>query len=608
MKSICRLFSVIRSGYIRQRVAELFYQIKICCGIILPLAKNMLVIRVLLSFVLSILQFMSLLFTKDILDGIVKVDSMYLDVTTKVFFLGIIRISIMFLQRKKESCIAIQNEKIEHGVNQWIINVATNAPFSVFDSQKYKNALENVRENTRSIVNVVWRITELFEYICSLVINLAAILSDNYVMFLILTITNIPASIYEHYFLESMFKWNQSGIIIQRKLNYIEELTTTKNHAMMVRAFGMADFLKKRHVQIWIDYFSNKERLIRKREHIQSMLSLAPEIVTICLLLSVFNKTLNGVYTAGDFSFFLGAIYQYSVSFNLTISHLLNLNDDITRISSMKEITTMGITETDDGILEVPDEFDIEFENVCFKYPNSAAKALDNVSFKIESGKHIGLVGFNGAGKSTILKLLLRLYNVDDGEILINDKNINEYSVKSLRNSMGVYLQNMPNFAFTIRDNFSVSSTYDPSMLSDDQIYKALKEVGVLDVLQKSKEGLDSCVTKEFSADGIELSGGQNQRLALARVLIRNRKLLLLDEPMAALDPNTAQRLMTTFNKNRKATIIMVSHKLDDMKYFDKIFLFSEGRIVESGSHIELINRRGTYYQLYSSCKKNYEK
>ena len=328
-----------------------------------------------------------------------------------------------------------------------------------------------------------------------------------------------------------------------------------------------------------------------------------PEIVTVCLLFSVLNKTYNGAYSAGDFSFYLGAVYQYNVSFNLAISHLLNMNDDITRVVSMNEITTMGVKEINGGLLEVPEGFNIEFKDVSFRYPNSTVKALDNVSFKIESGKHVGLVGFNGAGKSTILKLLLRLYNVDHGEILINDKNINEYSLKSLRNSMGVYLQNMPNFAFSIRENFSVSSAYDPSILSDKQICKILKDVGILDVLQKSKAGLDSYVTKEFSEDGVELSGGQGQRLALARVLIRRRSLLLLDEPMAALDPDTVQRLMMMLNKNKETTIIMVSHKLDDMKYFDKVLLFSEGRIIESGSHAELINKRGAYYQLYCGGK-----
>jgi ATP-binding cassette subfamily B protein len=254
--------------------------------------------------------------------------------------------------------------------------------------------------------------------------------------------------------------------------------------------------------------------------------------------------------------------------------------------------------ETQEGGLGAPEgKLGLELRGVAFRYPHSDF-ALRGVSLTIAPGEKIAIVGENGAGKSTLMKLLLRLYDIDGGEILYNGVRIREYNPQALRAKIGVAFQQPNAFALTLRENLQTYRKAD-----DDVLRRALEDVG----LQRLAGRLDSEVTKEFDEEGVMFSGGEAQKLGLARLLVGGFGLLLLDEPSSALDP-LAERAVTRlmFEQADTATTIMVAHRLSTVRNADRIYLMDDGTIAEQGTHGALMELRGKYYEMFTKQAENY--
>ena len=246
----------------------------------------------------------------------------------------------------------------------------------------------------------------------------------------------------------------------------------------------------------------------------------------------------------------------------------------------------------------------IEFKNVSFKYPRGEKYVLKNVSITIPSGQHLAVVGLNGAGKTTFIKLLCRLYDVSDGEILIDGINIKEYSDQEYRKLFAVVFQDFKLFRFSLRENISFDT-----QTADSEIEPLLKESGLYDDVQKMPHKADTMMWKSFDKKGIELSGGQQQKLVLARALYKNAPVVILDEPTAALDPIAEAEVYDQFNKSLAGgkTAIYISHRLSSCKFCDKIAVFDEGELKEYGSHKELMeNKGGVYHKMFTTQAEQY--
>ena len=226
-----------------------------------------------------------------------------------------------------------------------------------------------------------------------------------------------------------------------------------------------------------------------------------------------------------------------------------------------------------------------------------------NFNLHIKPGQRIAIVGENGAGKTTLTKLLLRLYDVNKGEILINGTNIKDYDIHQLRLNMGVVFQDVRVLAMSLRDNLTV---YNDA--PDEKLIEILDKVGLSEVLKKVDANLDTMVSREFTEDGIALSGGEAQKLMLARLFTDTFGLLILDEPSSALDPLSEVNLMKNIlDISNTATTIMIAHRLSTVRDFDCIYHIENGEIIESGSHDELMSREGKYYEMFVKQGENYQ-
>lgn len=254
--------------------------------------------------------------------------------------------------------------------------------------------------------------------------------------------------------------------------------------------------------------------------------------------------------------------------------------------------------------LPAPDgNYEIEFKNVSFGY-DEASMLFKDFSIHIKPGQRIAIVGENGAGKTTLTKLLLRLYDVNDGAILINGKNIKDYDIHELRLNTGVVFQDIRVLAMSLRDNLTVYND-----VSDEKLREILDKTGLHEVLEKANGDLSTLVSREFTEDGISLSGGEAQKLMLARLFTNTFGLLILDEPSSALDPLAEAELMKNIlDISGTATTIMIAHRLSTVRDFDCIYNIENGKIIESGTHNELMANKGKYYEMFVSQGANYLK
>lgn len=289
---------------------------------------------------------------------------------------------------------------------------------------------------------------------------------------------------------------------------------------------------------------------------------------------------------------------------------LIRLFEDITKLikNGLFINNLRGFLEYEEKIPEdqkgiVPEKFEtLEFKNVCFSYKDE--ETIKDLSFKINKDEAIALVGHNGAGKTTIIKLLLRLYDPTSGEILLNGINIREYELRAYRELFATTFQDFKIFGMTVRENVMMGRHVE----NEDEVVRAsLKKTGILDKIESLPNGIDSMMTKEFDEDGVVLSGGQNQKLAAARTFAKPSPVKIFDEPSSALDPIAEFELFKNIMKEGKDhTMLFISHRLSSVKNCDRVLMLEGGRLIEEGTHKELIALGGSYCEMYKRQAMNY--
>ena len=260
------------------------------------------------------------------------------------------------------------------------------------------------------------------------------------------------------------------------------------------------------------------------------------------------------------------------------------------------------IPEDQDGI--IPDKIrSVEFRNVCFEYKENEP-VINNLSFKIEGDKVCALVGHNGAGKSTIIKLLFRLYDPTSGEILVNGINIKEYNLKSYRKQFSAAFQDYKVMAMSVKDNVLMGEKFDNP---DETAERALKCAGVWDKVSSLSKGVNTIMTKEFDNDGAVLSGGEQQKIVVARAFAQQASVKVFDEPSSALDPIAEYELYKgIMNESKGHITLFISHRLSSVKDADEVFMLENGAVIEQGTHRQLMDMNGKYCEMFTKQAQNY--
>ena len=486
-----------------------------------------------------------------------------------------------------------------------MIEFSFDVDLAYLDNPNYQDKITSAMRDGSILVQALGSSISAISAIISFLIAFVILSNENIIYALIMTMAALPSGIALKYYTESLYDLSLGQISNRRKLSYIQQIAFNRDFSQDVRLFQSSKILKDSYDNLWCKLFSQRKKILKNRSRITLILDLLPEVVLVIISGHIIFNIVDGKLVIGDYIFLSGLLGQLWHSTSSFISSSMEIVENKLRMNNYKSLFKYTNKIEDNGILELKIVDSITFKNVSFVYPLSEKYALKDISFHINNPEHVAFVGLNGSGKSTIIKLLLRFYEPTSGEILINGINISSYTITSLRRSFSVYFQDMNNFAFTIKDNFRL--TNPDVLINDEDIIEALEKSDFIEILDLNEAGLDAYISKFFTPDGLILSGGQTQKLALARVLYRKDTILILDEVSSNLDPRAEHEI---FNKLEDITenrlTLFTSHRLSNLSLADRVIVLEDGKIIEDGKPEQLLKDNKRYAELFRYQQKKY--
>lgn len=394
-------------------------------------------------------------------------------------------------------------------------------------------------------------------------------------------------------------KYTKDDIVFEkRKEEYFKKTARDFSYGKDIRLYKLSD--KILHTISKLNDYMHQQTCKARNEWIKCDLfvfsmDMIRELLTYSLLIYII---MGNKCDIAEFALYVGCIRNFAVSYQVlarVFAEMRNCNREVNDFRDFEKICD----QDDVNGKEVPqiDNFLFEFRNVSYKYNSSDKYALKNLNIKIENGTKLAVVGMNGAGKTTFIKLLLRLYEPTEGEILLNGVNIQEYSIEEYHRLFSPVFQDLECFAFTLAENISMKDLNNTNL---ERAEKLAIQVGLGEKLKDWKDGIKTNVLKVLFDDGVILSGGEEQKMGLARALYKDAPVSILDEPTAALDALAESKLYENFDELVKdKTTVYISHRLASTKFCDVIAMFENGEIIEYGTHQELMNLCGKYHEMF---------
>lgn len=587
---------------IKNILSDIYY----CLAISWRTSKFYTAARLVFQVAASLLPLLSVYITSLILNVLTPgvPDALALFVMLTVFFL-VVQLADHWCTKLNQYLQQIHDEMITNYLERKGIEKASRVDLRFFDAPAYYNKLQLMNINSGSISQIVWNIVDLISNTISFIAAFMIMFQYSPLYSCIIVLAYIPIAIYDQVYTKKLYNWQVENVGEERKLNYISQLVMKKEHAKNIRIFGIAEHLFGMYVNIWKAWFSKRKSIIKKWSMISLALSAIPQILTVLVLLEVGANIIAGKNEIGDFALYSGMISQMIMTVFMITFSIMRISENKLRIRDFREFFSWTNAVEGTGEIELKQIDTVEFANVSFTYPGNEQPTIKNLNLKFTAKERLALVGINGAGKTTLVKLLLRFYDVTEGSLLINGANIKTFTLTSLRKCFSVMFQEYPNYAFTLRENIRMSDM--ARNYTDADILEACEKSGADQVIEDWENGLDTYLYREFVEDGRELSGGENQKIALARTFFHNGDLVVLDEPSSSIDPEAEYELfkkMVDLCKDKG--VLLITHRLSNVVLADRIIVIENGILMEDGSHKELMDHNGRYATLFQYQAENY--
>ena len=575
-----------------------------CFRLLYQSDKKGIIFLLLAKTVVSICPFINMYLMKFIIDKLAFLlsDQFSLDRALKeILFLlcifALIKISLDFLQNYITKLNDLQMQNLLSYINLQIMKKSLQIDISYFDMPKNFDELNQSRQNAHAMHQMLFMTANTISSVLFFTANIILALKINWLISLIVIIVALPKYVFQGRLEKKNYSFEKSQQRDTRFAGYLSSLLFDKTAAKEIRLYSIGDYLIDKYITAQHKVTNEKNKYFNKRSLQEILFRFPSAAVQILIKLYVVYRILIRENTLGDYTYMTGIYENLNASLSSLIDSAAALVGYNERINDFKKYFMYCESTVQSGDLPVEEIHTIEFQNVSFGYPDSET-VLDQVSFSVDMHEKVMLAGCNGSGKTTLIKLLTRFYEPDQGTILINGIDISKYNLKQLRKKTAAVFQDFNVFSFTIRENVAIGDLaqyHNESLIRNSLLFSNFNNDRYLDT-----GDIDLYVNRNFESDGIELSGGQKQKLAISRAVIRNAQMIILDEPTASLDPLSESEILDAFNSlYQDKTLIMVSHRMSAAIKMDKIIFMEGGRISGIGCHKDLYAKNEKYRKLF---------
>lgn len=488
-----------------------------------------------------------------------------------------------------------------------VIKHAAQLDLANFEDPAFHDVLERARLQATDRIGMLNSMGRLVLQVITLVsLSIGVVLYSPW-LFLLLVACVVPAFAGESHFAFLGYSLAHGLTPIRRELDYLRILGTSKESAKEIKMFGLGRYLHDRYAELTDEVIRRNRKLTRRRLFWGSLLAIFGSVGYYGAYAYLVWRTLLGEISVGTLTFLAGAIAGSSVQLQSVFSLLSHVSDQALFLTDLLEfLAVQPAIRSKPQALPVPRRIHsgFEFRNVSFHYPGSSRMVLRNLNFRIEPGEHVALVGENGQGKTTLVKLLARLYDPTGGAILLDGVDLRDYDLESLHHEIGIIFQDFVRYDMPARLNIGVGRISE--LQHDGALWAAAEKSRADNMLGRFQSGLEQMLGRRFEG-GVDLSGGEWQKFALARAYLRDAQVLILDEPTAALDAVAEYEVFSRFaDLARDKMALLISHRFSTVRKSDRIVVIEDGGIREEGTHDQLVGTGGQYARLFHMQAANY--
>jgi len=477
---------------------------------------------------------------------------------------------------------------------------------SLEDSEFY-DKLERARQQTTSRVTLMSNVLAQIQDSITIISLISGLIYFYPILIVLLVISIIPSFINELKYSQSTYSLQKSWTPERRELDYMRMIGASDITAKEVKLFGLADFISDTFKRISDKYYKANKKLSIKKSLWGGVFHILGDLAYYGAYVFIVLKAVAGFVTIGDLTFLAGSFSRLRTQLQTVFSRFSGITQSALYLQDYFEFIDMDFSENNpEHYREGPTKFknSIKFQNVSFRYPGSDKNVLNNISFELKKGEKLALVGENGAGKTTLIKLLLRLYDPTEGEILMDGIPVQHYRKHDYQKMLGAIFQDFVKYYLTAKINIAVGNIDEEQNF--DKIKHAAAQSLAKGVIESLPEGYDQGLGRRFKK-GAELSGGQWQKIALARAYMSDAPIIILDEPTSALDARAESEVFQRFiGLTEDRTSIIISHRFSTVRMADRILVLQDGQVLEIGTHKELMARPRLYAELFALQAEGY--
>jgi len=488
-----------------------------------------------------------------------------------------------------------------------IIKKTNQINISLLEDSEFYDKLERARTQTTGRVALMSNVLGQAQSAISITTLIAGLIYFEPYLIILLVLSIIPSFINEVRYSQRQYSLARSWTSERRELDYLRFIGANDKTAKEIKLFGLTDFVVNRFKNLSEEYYQLNKTLAIKRSALGFLFNVLGSLSYYGAYVFIIYRVLSGAITLGELTFLSG-------SFNRLMRNLQDFFSKFTRISESAlylkdyfDFIDISIVSKVKENMPLPKHITkgFEFKDVHFAYPNSEVEILKGISFNLKAGEKLAFVGQNGAGKTTLIKLLLRFYEPTSGEILLDGININRFNIAEYQEYFGVIFQDFFRYEFTVRENIAIGNIDE--LENQSKIENAAELSLANDVVAELKHGYNQQLGKRFS-NGQELSGGQWQKVALARAYMKNAEVMILDEPTSALDARAESEVFGRFiGLTEGKTSIIISHRFSTVRQANRILVLEHGKVLEIGTHEELMTNKKLYSELFSLQAEGYQ-